>query len=606
MALRLLPNDRPRPSQIPAWHLERKAVVYVRQSSDAQVQLNQGSTAHQLAQVQLAISLGWDEKMVTVIDDDLGASGASTIHRVGYQRMLRMIQAGEVGIVFVADLSRLGRNLVDQVVFLDECRNRGTLLNVGGRVHDPRDRNDRLLATMGMGLAENENEGRSETLQSGRLARARQGYAVSNPPAGYVKYKGEWLKDPDEQVQLAIQAAFDAILEGRTLRKAAGTLNSKRILLPRRDGPLTRWVPADVGKLSFLARNRAYVGDYIFRKRRVDRALGRSRNGRLKDRPATEDETVIVENHHEPYISREVWGELQALLDANASSDAHTNLGPGHAFLQGLIYCSLHGAAMSPKDKRGHTTENHTYTCPGDAMVGGKACMAIPSRQLERAVVARMGAFIEPPSIEQLKESIRLEVQAALTEEQRRNLEIHRLRREVEDLRRRYHAVDLNNPKVKADSEAALERAITALEVAESGAGEQRGLPQFSERDFADLIELGGQFEDLWEAETTEAVHRKQLTRAMVRRIWVVGRDEEELRIRIEWADVWPNESLSVKLHPYVIRLIGELAAEGRSDEEVAEVLEGHDFRTLRGHRWTGKGVRELRNRQVRRVKKAG
>ena len=55
-------------------HLERKAVVYVRQSSARQVQKNTESQRLQYALVARARELGF--KDVEVIDDDLGSSAA--------------------------------------------------------------------------------------------------------------------------------------------------------------------------------------------------------------------------------------------------------------------------------------------------------------------------------------------------------------------------------------------------------------------------------------------------------------------------------------------------------------------------------------------------
>jgi hypothetical protein len=61
--------------KITAGHLERVAVVYVRQSSIAQVRNNTESTARQYALVEEAARLGWDGSRISVIDADLGVSG---------------------------------------------------------------------------------------------------------------------------------------------------------------------------------------------------------------------------------------------------------------------------------------------------------------------------------------------------------------------------------------------------------------------------------------------------------------------------------------------------------------------------------------------------
>ena len=68
-------------------HLHRLALVYVRQSSQAQVEHNRESTLRQYALTERAAALGWPAARITVIDDDLGLSGSSAHHRGGFARM---------------------------------------------------------------------------------------------------------------------------------------------------------------------------------------------------------------------------------------------------------------------------------------------------------------------------------------------------------------------------------------------------------------------------------------------------------------------------------------------------------------------------------------
>jgi DNA invertase Pin-like site-specific DNA recombinase len=73
-------------SKITAAHLERLAVVYVRQSTLAQVRHNTESTTRQYGLVDTAAGMGWDASLIVVIDDDLGVSGRSAASRRGFQQ----------------------------------------------------------------------------------------------------------------------------------------------------------------------------------------------------------------------------------------------------------------------------------------------------------------------------------------------------------------------------------------------------------------------------------------------------------------------------------------------------------------------------------------
>jgi DNA invertase Pin-like site-specific DNA recombinase len=96
--------------KVSATHLRRHAIVYVRQSTLAQVERNPESTARQYDLVERAVALGWPRSGVRVIDDDLGASGASTAGRAGFAELAAQVGLGQVGIVLSLECSRLARN----------------------------------------------------------------------------------------------------------------------------------------------------------------------------------------------------------------------------------------------------------------------------------------------------------------------------------------------------------------------------------------------------------------------------------------------------------------------------------------------------------------
>lgn len=91
-------------------HLDRKAVIYVRQSTPHQVITNQESLRLQYALSQRARALGWREAAIDVIDSDLGQSGAAAAHRKGFKDLVARVTLGEVGLVLSIDVTRLARN----------------------------------------------------------------------------------------------------------------------------------------------------------------------------------------------------------------------------------------------------------------------------------------------------------------------------------------------------------------------------------------------------------------------------------------------------------------------------------------------------------------
>lgn len=126
-------------------HTERLAIVYVRQSTQKQVLENCESTARQYALVDRAKALGWAADRIEVIDDDLGQSGSSSTHRMGFQRLLAEVSNDAVGLVLGLEMSRLARSCKDWHALLELCGIYQTLLSDSDGTYDPSDHNDRLL-----------------------------------------------------------------------------------------------------------------------------------------------------------------------------------------------------------------------------------------------------------------------------------------------------------------------------------------------------------------------------------------------------------------------------------------------------------------------------
>jgi DNA invertase Pin-like site-specific DNA recombinase len=128
--------------------LRRSAVVYVRQSTLAQVDRNRESTARQYDLVARAERLGWPRSAVRVIDDDLGVSGASTTGRSGFAELAAQVGLGQVGIVFALEVSRLARNNADWYRLLDLAGMTDTLIADADGIYHPGLFNDRMLLGM--------------------------------------------------------------------------------------------------------------------------------------------------------------------------------------------------------------------------------------------------------------------------------------------------------------------------------------------------------------------------------------------------------------------------------------------------------------------------
>ncbi len=124
-------------SKITAFHLQRRAMVYIRQSTPTQVENHRESTRRQYALAERARDFGWHPDLITVIDDDLGLSGAVADGRSGFAHMTAEVALGGVGILLGLEVSRLARNNTDWYKLLDLCGYTDTLIGDADGIYTP-------------------------------------------------------------------------------------------------------------------------------------------------------------------------------------------------------------------------------------------------------------------------------------------------------------------------------------------------------------------------------------------------------------------------------------------------------------------------------------
>jgi DNA invertase Pin-like site-specific DNA recombinase len=199
-------------------HLERKAILYVRQSSPYQVLHNLESQKLQYAMEERLRHLGW--RAIEVVDEDLGRSAAGLVTRAGFERMVAEVCLGKVGAVAAREVSRFARNSREWQQLVEVCRVVDTVLVDQEMVYAPRLSNDRLLLGLKGSLNEYELDLLRQRSVEARREKARRGELIVSAPIGYIKSEDQRLeKDPDLRVQQAIQLVFRKFVELGTVRQ---------------------------------------------------------------------------------------------------------------------------------------------------------------------------------------------------------------------------------------------------------------------------------------------------------------------------------------------------------------------------------------------------
>src|SRR6202007_3024425 len=206
-------SDKVRPH-----HLQRKAILYVRQSSAHQLLHNRESSALQYAMRDRLMALGWAEGEVS--DEDLGRSAAGGVQRAGFERMVAEVCLGKVGAVCAREVSRFARNSRDWQQLIEMCRVVDTVLVDQETIYLPRNGDDRLLLGLKGTLNEYEWDLLRQRSLSARYEKARRGELIVAAPVGFVKAGDRLEKDPDRRVQEAIRLIFDNVADLGSARQA--------------------------------------------------------------------------------------------------------------------------------------------------------------------------------------------------------------------------------------------------------------------------------------------------------------------------------------------------------------------------------------------------
>ena len=229
--------------KITSSHLQRLAVVYLRQSTPAQVRLNVRSTERQYAIAEEAARLGWESERIVVIDGDLGVSGRDTHARESYKELVARVCLGEVGAIFGLEVSRLARNNADLLRLLEFCALTDTLVLDTDGIYDLQDFNDRLLLGLKAQMSEAELHVMAGRLQGAKRAAAERGELRFGLPVGYVyDEEGQTMIDPDEEVQAAIGDVFTAFAQTGSAYGVLGVFTGRRF-------PKRAWGGAWAGEL---------------------------------------------------------------------------------------------------------------------------------------------------------------------------------------------------------------------------------------------------------------------------------------------------------------------------------------------------------------------
>jgi DNA invertase Pin-like site-specific DNA recombinase len=578
-------------------HLDRKAIVYIRQSSPQQVAEHKESTARQYALAEVAVALGWPRDRVEIIDADQGRTGQTVEGRHGFQYILAELGLDHVGILLGQDASRLARSDPDWAPLVRSCGLFRALLGDYDGLYDPTEFNDRLLLGLKGIMSEAELHFLRARMHEGRLNKARRGELFNHASIGYVREPGRGLaKDPDEQVQQVVHLVFDQFDRQGTLHGLLRSLVHHGIRLPIRPhcGPNRgelEWHRPNRETLQNMLHHPVYAGYYRHGHRPLDprrKVPGRPGTGRTINQP--EDCLVLLEGRCPAYITPErFWANQERLAANRARSDAAGAVRQGPSLLGGILRCGRCGRRMTVAYSG--PASRLRYQC-SRAMVdyAEPMCQGLTGGVLDDLVAAQVLAALEPAALElDLVAADDLERERARLHQNRRQ-ELERAGYEAERASRRYEAVEPENRLVARELERRWEEALKEQrrleeEYARFSRDQPRGL-SVGERE--QIRAWARDLPALWHAATTTAADRQRIVRLLIQEVIATVRGESEwVDVTIHWAGGFRSDHELVRpVQRYrqmadfegLLNRIDELRAAGRTLTEVAEQLNREGF----------------------------
>lgn len=594
-------------------HRDRTAVVYVRQSTAHQVAEHRESADLQYQLQQRAAHLGWAASRISVIDDDQGISGQSVENRPGFQRLLAEVSLGRVGIIFGREVSRLSRSSKDWHQLLELCGLFGVLIGDAESVCDPTDPNDRLLLGLRGMMSEAELHVLKSRLHQGKLNKARRGELFTCVPTGYVRCPSEGvILDPDEQVRSVISLIFAKFDELGSVPRVTGWCQAHgiklgvRIYKGQNKGQL-RWVSVRRRALYELLVHPMYAGVYVYGRTQVDPAakvlVGRNRRQRLPE----EEWECFLKDRVPAYITYEQYQRNRRRLSENDRGQGASRLGPGRSptLLNGRVCCGHCGSPMQVRNGRPGVVSR--YSCDYVRLERlGPMCQSLATAPVDQLIEELIFQAIQPAVLE-------LSLKAGEAEERDRQRlheqwqqKLKRARYETELAQRRYESVDPENRLVASTLERAWEEGLKNQVQLETDYGRfQHEQPrQLSAEDRQRIQTLTENLPHLWHAETTTGADRRAVVRELIERV-VLSRFKGGSEVRVEvhwWGGIISHHEVRHRLHRAsdlsnykdLCDRVRELRGQGKTGDEIADVLNEDGFHPARGDAFTGHQVRRL------------
>lgn len=297
---------------------------------------------------------------------DDGCSGTN-FDRPSFKKMLSDIDEGKINLVIVKDLSRFGRNYVEAGMYVQRFTDSNIRFIAADDNYDSLVNSDDLLFPIKNVVNEMYARDVSKKTKAAKKAKARDGQFIgSKAPFGYkIDPNDRHHLIVDEPAAQVVKRIFRLASEGVGYNKMAKIFREEKVLTPIAYFNLNNpdYFKSDYWRKEFdwhvtsiraILNNEVYLGKLVYGKQR-----NKSMKSKEKVRNPKED-SIVVENCHEPIITQELWDTVHKILNAK-----HRPAKAGEVqMFAGLLYCSDCGHCLTYSQKQRKDGSYHgAYSC---------------------------------------------------------------------------------------------------------------------------------------------------------------------------------------------------------------------------------------------------
>ncbi len=316
-------------------HTKRKVVAYCRVSTDNEDQANSFESQQRYFRQYIERNPDWE--LYEVFADE-GISGTNTKKRKEFNRMIACAKNGDFDLIVTKEISRFARNTLDSIFYTRDLKKHGVGVIFLNDNINTLDGDAELRLAIMSSIAQEESRKTSERVKWGQKRQMEQGVVFGRSMLGYdVKDGKMYINEDGAKVVRLIFHKF--VNEGKGTHVIARELREEGIKPMR----VKEWQNTVILR---VIRNEKYCGDLVQKKTYTPDFLSHEKKVNLG-----QEEFVIIKDHHEPIISRELFDKANRILDEKSLSQEgkakHSNRYP----FSGKIKCGCCGSSYVARYK---------------------------------------------------------------------------------------------------------------------------------------------------------------------------------------------------------------------------------------------------------------